>query len=176
MPGRSGVTCTHSSLGHFLCSWSTGSCHSAGLHVTDEQGGSFFKLRLLERERLSALGLPEMSVRNWGLDIPPTGWAPDSDMLPSCFLSDCPIAPPEWPGPLPHRLFLAGVFRICHCHWHHTVQQMAGTEPEAFLLSYPTTAVSAAVTVSQRWPECRASWVFSSLQQLVRDSVLSLEL
>lgn len=104
------------------------------------------------------------------------GGLSDSDLLLSCFLSDRPVATPEWPGPLPHRLLLAGVFRICHCHWYHTVQQMAGTEPEAFLLSPPATAASVAVTVSRRWPERRAGRAFSSLRQLVRDTVLSLEL
>lgn len=53
---------------------------------------------------------------------------------------------------------------------------MAGTEPEAFLLSPPATAASVAVTVSRRWPEGRAGRAFSGLRQLVRDTVLSLEL
>lgn len=39
------------------------------------QTSSVFKSRHLERERLSAPWLPEMSVRNWRLDAFPAGWA-----------------------------------------------------------------------------------------------------
>lgn len=74
-----------------------------------------------------------------------------SDLLLSCFLSDSSTAAPEWPGPLPHRLFLPGVFCICHSHWYHTLQQMAGTEPKALLLSPPATT---SVTVAREvWRE-----------------------
>ena len=64
-------------------------------------------------------------------------WPPPSDLLLSCFLSDSPAASPQRPGPLSHRLFLSGVFRLCHCHRNHPLQQMAGPESEAFLLSAP---------------------------------------
>ncbi|XP_057165216.1 VIP36-like protein isoform X6 [Ursus arctos] len=43
--------------------------------VSKVQTSSVFKSRHLERERLSAPWLPEMSVRNWRLDAFPAGWA-----------------------------------------------------------------------------------------------------
>lgn len=90
----------------------------------------------------SEFWLLEMSIGTWEL----SGWLGGlhqwrrllgADLLLSRFLSDSPTATPEWPGPLPHRLLLSGVFRVCHCHWDHTLQQVAGTEPKAFLLSPP---------------------------------------
>lgn len=79
---------------------------------------------------------------------------PGSDLLLSCFPSDSPSATPRWTGSLPYRLFLTGVLCICHCHWHHTLQQVAGPEPQTFLLNPPALV---------------ASVVASSLQQLFRD-------
>lgn len=63
------------------------------------------------------------------------GWAPYSSLLLFSLLSDSTTNAPEWPGSLPYCLLLLGVFRICHCHRDHTLQQMAGPEPETLLLS-----------------------------------------
>ncbi|XP_066863289.1 VIP36-like protein isoform X6 [Kogia breviceps] len=54
------------------------------------------------------------------------------------------------------------------------------SEPKALLLSPPATTTSVTVAQeyrrSRHWPEHIARWVFSRLQQLVRDLLLSLEL
>ncbi|XP_074415404.1 VIP36-like protein isoform X4 [Zonotrichia albicollis] len=41
----------------------------------------------------------------------------------------------ERPGPVPHRLLLAGGPRLRHRHRHHPLQQVAGAEPQALLLT-----------------------------------------
>lgn len=135
-----------------------------------------FRLQMGRRRQLhfwiksSGKGESEFCLPEWALEPGALacwwsflmGRLPGPDLLLSCFLSDSPAAAPKWPGPLPHCLLLSGVFRVCHCHWDHTVQQVAGTEPKAFLLSpsaaTPTVAVSVRCGRNRRWPDHTAQW------------------